>query len=398
MIPEKKSIHSAGILTLYKGNRNFGGLLQAYALQKVVSGFGIACEQISYTLSPTPIKQKLKNSTEQRLLGQNLQMVWQLLCKKAVAGTLSRYSKRQCRERMQHFSEFEQEIPHSDYTYNVQTVNGCGPYDAFITGSDQVWNGGIDLETFSLHFASGDTFCLSYAASYAGDSCSNWQKHILSESLNKFKAISVRERSLAEYLGQFVKKPISVVLDPVLLLDSKQWEQVLSPIRVTKPFVFCYLLGNTIWHRKFAKKVSNDLHCTLITLPFAINGEFRFEDVNFGDIQDVSSGPKEFLWLIQHASCVVTDSFHALAFSILFNKNVWALPRYQAVQKNRRILDILHVFDLQQRFIGKNEWETTEANLEIDYSKVNQMLTKQRQASLEFLKTALGINDENQPT
>lgn len=397
MIPEKKSIHSAGILTLYKGNRNFGGLLQAYALQNVVSGFGIACEQISYTLSPTPIKQKLKNSTEQRTLWQNLIMVLQLLRKKAVAGTLSRYSKRQCRKRMQRFSEFEQEIPHSDM-YNVRTVKDCGPYDAFITGSDQVWNGGIDLETFSLHFVNADTTCLSYAASYAGDSCSNWQKHILSESLNKFKAISVREQSLAEYLGRFVRKDISVVLDPVLLLDGKQWEEIMRPVPVAKPFVFCYLLGNTIWHRKFARKVSKDLHCELVTLPYAINGEFYFEDVNFGDIQDVSSGPKEFLWLIRHASCVVTDSFHAVAFSILFSKNFWALPRYQAMQKNRRILDILYAFDLQQRFIEKKEWKIAETKRTIDYSKPNQIIVVKRKESFEFLKTALGINNENQST
>lgn len=398
MMPEKKFIHNVGVLTLYKGNRNFGGLLQSYALQKVISGFGLACEQISYTLSPTPIKQKLKNSTEQRSLLQNLNRVLQLLCKKAVSGTLSHYSKRQCRGRMRRFSEFEQEIPHSDQTYNVQTVKDCGPYDAFITGSDQVWNGGIDLEAFSLNFVSEDTTCVSYAASYAGDSCSNWQKHVLSENLNKFKAISVRERSLAEYLGQFVQKKISVVLDPVLLLDSKQWEQLICPAPATEPFVFCYLLGDTIWHRKFAKKVSQDLHCTLITLPFAVNGDFRFEDVNFGDIQDISSGPKEFLWLIRHANCVITDSFHAVAFSILFNKKFWALPRYQAMQKNRRILDILYMFDLQQRFIKKKEWKTAKTDLSIDYAKPNQMLIKQRQESLAFLKTALGINDENQPT
>lgn len=388
-----KSMNKIGILTLYKNNKNFGGLLQAYALQKVLADNGIPCEQISYTLSPTPWKQKLKNSAEQRSLAKNLKMIGQQVLGRLFGATLSRWSRNLCQERFARFAEFESEIPHSQDIYTVHSIKNCGSYDAYITGSDQVWNGGIDLEAYSLHFVNGKATCLSYAASYAGERFSTWQKGVLQESLAKYKAISVREKSLAESMQKIMRRDVSVVLDPVMLMTSNQWTQVMRSATLHEPFVFCYLLGDSHWHRKFAQKVAKDCHCQLVTIPYAVNGAFRFSDWRFGDIQDVTSGPREFLWLIRHAQCVVTDSFHATAFSILFHKSFWALPRYKAANKNRRLLDVLQEFGLQNRMVSADQWQgkSTEA---IDFDGVDRMLANERRRSFDYLKNALEIQNE----
>ena len=386
-----------GILTLYKNNKNYGGLLQAYALQSIISGFGLDSEQISYELSPYPFMHRLEKSAEQRSLGQNLKKSVQAIYKRGLDFLLGRWSRSLCRGRNTNFAEFEAEIPHSRAIYNLDSIMGCRAYDVYITGSDQVWNGSINLEAYSLHFVKGTGRCISYAASYGGGKFTRWQKKTLQESLAQYKAISVREKSLAQELNKFISQDISVVLDPVMLVTPDAWEREMRSLSLTQPFVFCYLLGDSKWHREFAQNIAKINHCQLITIPYAVNGAFRFSDLHFGDIQDVSSGPREFLWLIRHAQCVITDSFHATAFSILFNTNFWALPRYKEVEKNRRVSDLLQEFDLQDRLVPWNESMVKSLD-SIDFTRANSILYKRTQESLKFLKTALGINDENKPT
>lgn len=378
-----------GILTLYKNSKNFGGLLQAYALQTTLSELGAESEQISYIPSPTPFKQKWKNAAERRTVGRNFKKLVQLIYKRLLALVFGRWCKNLCRIRFLRFTEFEKEIPHSKTDYDIHTIESCNGYDTFITGSDQVWNGSINLKVYSLLFAVDRATCISYAASYGGGIFNSWQKDILRESLNKYNAISVREKGLAAELKKIVDRNIFVALDPIFLVPKKKWEKEVKKVQLTESFVFCYLLGSCRWHRTFAQKIAKNLGCKLVTIPYADNGSFRFSDLAFGDVKDVTSGPREFLWLVQNAKCVITDSFHATAFSILFNKNFWVLPRYKNDDKNGRIADILDDFGLKDRMISYNE-RKIKSDENIDYSHINKILEIRKKESLDYLRESLG--------
>lgn len=382
-----------GILTLYKNNNNFGGLLQAYALQAAINEIGLECEQVSYKLSPTPLMHRLKKGAEQQPAYRNLIKFVQMACKRIPDLLFGRWSRKLCSVRFANFTEFEMAIPHSKTIYSLNTIKNCGAYDTYITGSDQVWNASINLEAYSLHFVKESARCISYAASYGGGQFTSWQRKILQESLDRYKAISVREKTLAQEVKAFMSRDVAVVLDPIFLVAPSVWEQEMHSVALVKPFVFCYLLGDSRWHRKFAQKIANENHCQLVVIPYAVNGAFRFCDLSFGDIQDVTAGPREFLWLIRYAQCVITDSFHATAFSILFNTNFWALPRYKEPDKNRRILDVLQEFDLQDRMVFWDErmrkgLETT------DFTSADEILRRRTKESFEFLENALGVQNE----
>lgn len=208
-----------GIMTLYKNNINYGGMLQSYALQRAVQklvGESGECVQISYTISPTPIKEKLKHSLQYRSFAENAKMV----CNRLKAFFNKRKKTLDSTARINAFRQFEAIIPHTEKIYRYNTVEDCAEmFTHLITGSDQVWNGGIDLDAFCLGFAKRDTKRISYAASSASTKFGKWQDEIFKKNLPEFTAISVREKSVIPYFEQMSGKKVSVVLDPVFLKE-----------------------------------------------------------------------------------------------------------------------------------------------------------------------------------
>lgn len=375
-----------GIMTLYKNNINYGGMLQSYALQRAVQklvGESGECIQISYTISPTPIKEKLKHSLQYRSFAENAKMV----CNRLKAFFNKRKKTLDSTARINAFRQFEAIIPHTEKIYRYNTVEDCAEmFTHLITGSDQVWNGGIDLDAFCLGFAKRDTKRISYAASSASTKFGKWQDEIFKKNLPEFTAISVREKSVIPYFEQMSGKKVSVVLDPVFLLSAADWHEIVQEPHIKTPYIFCYLLGSNKEQHERAIKIAKENSCKLVTIPY-LNGYNQLDD-NFGDIQISAASPQEFLGLIENAAGVVTDSFHATAFSVIFNRPFWTLSRFKNQGKtnnNHRVTDILEQSGLLNRYENSSNKLSTP-----DYSNANKILKVQTDKSYEFLKAALG--------
>lgn len=375
-----------GIMTLYKNNINYGGMLQSYALQRAVQklvGESGECIQISYTISPTPIKEKLKHSLQYRSFAENAKMV----CNRLKAFFNKRKKTLDSTARINAFRQFEAIIPHTEKIYRYNTVEDCAEmFTHLITGSDQVWNGGIDLDAFCLGFAKRDTKRISYAASSASTKFGKWQDEIFKKNLPEFTAISVREKSVIPYFEQMSGKKVSVVLDPVFLLSAADWHEIVQEPYIKTPYIFCYLLGSNKEQHERAIKIAKENSCKLVTIPY-LNGYNQLDD-NFGDIQISAASPQEFLGLIENAAGVVTDSFHATAFSVIFNRPFWTLSRFKNQGKtnnNHRVTDILEQSGLLNRYENSSNKLSTP-----DYSNANKILKVQADKSYEFLKAALG--------
>lgn len=375
-----------GIMTLYKNNINYGGMLQSYALQRAVQklvGESGECVQISYTISPTPIKEKLKHSLQYRSFAENAKMV----CNRLKAFFNKRKKTLDSTARINAFRQFEAIIPHTEKIYRYNTVEDCAEmFTHLITGSDQVWNGGIDLDAFCLGFAKRDTKRISYAASSASTKFGKWQDEIFKKNLPEFTAISVREKSVIPYFEQMSGKRVSVVLDPVFLLSAADWHEIVQEPHIKTPYIFCYLLGSNKEQHERAIKIAKENSCKLVTIPY-LNGYNQLDD-NFGDIQISAASPQEFLGLIENAAGVVTDSFHATAFSVIFNRPFWALSRFKNQGKtnnNHRVTDILEQSGLLNYYENSSNKLSTP-----DYSNANKILKVQADKSYEFLKAALG--------
>ena len=249
-----------GILTHYHNTTNYGGMLQAYALCKRINTFGLYGEQIAidyieatknldYTLRYLKIKKLLKPI-------------------KPIYRALRNFKNRREIKRdailkkswEDSFASFNNDwVPHSNRSYTEKNISeAVGIYDAFIVGSDQVWNPIWYFEPFFLSFVPKGTPKISYAASISQNQLSDKVKKIYATHLKDFKAISVRESSAVELLSNIAPTKVECVLDPTLLLTKEEWDEVAAERTISQSYAICYFLGNNANMRKvvtdFAKK------------------------------------------------------------------------------------------------------------------------------------------------
>lgn len=233
-------------------------------------------------------------------------------------------------------------------------------YDKYIVGSDQIWN--LELtnndDYFFLCFVNSDLKKYSYAASIGVKELSEEQKNEFRKYINGFQGISVREKTADRILRELVtKKIIHTHIDPVFLLDKGNWKKFASPKKIDEEYVIIYTFVDFTKALKIARETGLKI--------YSIHNSYK------GKLSDVKSvpavGPAEFLSLIMNAQYVVTDSFHGMAFSILFNKQFTVIPY---MKTESRMLDLLEELNLQDRVYSD---EHNSANL-IDYTNVNEII------------------------
>lgn len=244
-------------------------------------------------------------------------------------------------------------------------------YDVIIVGSDQLWNtkisGGYDLMYWGDFKRFFDGKVITYAISMNSKNLSSDDEFIIQNRLKNFDAISVREKSLKNKLEEIDNRlNISTCIDPTLLLDTRQWVENINVSIIPKEKYICIY---AILERKnlvpiaikFAKK--HNLKYVIInplatSVPFSRNYQ--------------PDNPLDFISLISHAEYVFTSSFHGLAFSVVFEREVYV---YGEPEKNERMKDLLDSLNIGNRFFTKYE--------DIPKDKINYEITKQR---LNFLR------------
>ena len=319
-----------GILTHYYGSVNYGGCLQAYALTRVLNEMGYTAEQISYR----------KREVAQRYSPK-------AFVKKTVERILLLGA---FKSRRRAFASFRDAIPHSESVYDEETVGEAADlYDAFITGSDQVWNFKWYDPAFFLDFVSGDKIKLSYAASLGSPTLSDMERKKMRESLRDFTAISVREREAISLLSDVTDRAVEWTLDPTLLLSRDKWDEVASERKVKGRYLFCYFLGRDKRIRTLATEYARRKGLKVVTLPH-FPQSFVKNDLFFGDVRLYGVTPNDFISLVKNAECVFTDSFHAAVFSNLYEKEFFVFDRHHASEMSGRILTLLPLFGSEARF------------------------------------------------
>lgn len=385
-----------GIITLYYKNYNLGGLLQAYALQRSVQNMSVECEQLCiWHYRPETYMTRIRNKARRfraaplREIGRTAKALENRWGNRSVTADLT--------ERRQRMEEFMHCIPHSKREYGPDNIHEClKKYDAFITGSDQVWNEtyvkdpylGINL----LEFVPEHILKIAYAASGIDDALSGSGKMRLNAALASFRSISVRERSALRMLDPGNRERSRSVLDPVFLVDRQHWEKLSSASQMPEetkggPFAFVYLLGDEKKSRDLARRIAALRGLEITAFVHAQNVFCRW-DQNFGDRQVAAYGPADFLRMIKDSSIVITDSFHAVSFSILFETPFFVIERADGDSIHSRITDLLDDTDL--RMCMARHRQTEEYFLENpDFSRARQVLKRSKEDSEKFLEEAL---------
>ena len=374
-----------GILTLYYNNMNYGGLLQAFALPFVIQKhIGIPAEQIRYSQQNTDTDlctSKSKKSLSIYQLGINF---------------FSALTSNKRSIRKESFLEFMNDIPHSRNIYSHETIQQCNSnYEIFICGGDQIWNGemvGEHLDVYTLQFVNQGLKKIAYSPSVAISHMSKQVEDCLGKGLLGIDRISVREKRSLDILKRLSDKKIEVVVDPVLLLNKSEWLEQSRPTKINGKYILCYLLGDSITQRKAVEIISKRLKLRIVTFPHILVNNVRKCDLFFGDIKDYTSGPRQFLDLINNAELVITDSFHACVFSMIFETPFIVFERNKPSEKgnmNSRIYDFLEEYHLENQLVNVEKAMNLSRIPEVDYSFAHEHWFHRRNDSIEYLTRAL---------
>lgn len=313
MVAQIKSKGRVGIVT-YIRSANYGSALQAFALQECVSSMGYD----SYLIDWLDLS-SWRNRAE-RYMHIASQLLWTVKAPRASLRLRlhTGHSRAQTQKKQQAFASFEKRCLRfmgGDYAQP-------SAFDAFICGSDQVWSLSMPglHRTFFLRFAP-PTKRIAYAPSFGADSVPRHNRKILSRYLRGMAYISVRERSGVQIVKEATGRDAPCVLDPVLLAGEEFWQnRTARPITdVREPYVLAYLLSDNKPAYEQIKRYAESRGARLVWVESGVPAPSGAEMV--------TPDPMEFVSLVVGASGVATDSFHGLAFSLLFRRSFMLINR-----------------------------------------------------------------------
>lgn len=351
-----------GILTFHRAV-NYGAQLQAYALQRTVSELGADCELIDYICPAITKPYKPFNIKKSKPL-------------QSFAKSCIMFNRR--RKKNKSFESFQNKIVKSKEQYTPETISQVkDKYDLFITGSDQVFSPWcVDFDpAYFLTFAE-DRKKYSYAASFATKEIPEDKKEEFSRRLSGFQKISVREKEGVRLVKELCGKPAEINLDPTLLLGADKWSEI-AQAPANEPYVLIYTVMPQISLVDFARKLAKEKNMKIIFLSDAPH----FPNKNIECVR--ASSVESFIGYIKNASYVVSNSFHATAFSVIFHRSMF-IEFQNKINRNVRSESFLGELGISRGIDSGNAEET-----EIDWNDVDKKLGVQRQKSLDYLKSII---------
>lgn len=256
--------------------------------------------------------------------------------------------------------------------------------DVYVVGSDQVWNPAITrdfgIEAFFLDFVPLGCRKIAYAASFG---TATWTPQGKEQDFNicrlvqQFDGVSVREIDGMEICNQvFRRRDVVSVIDPVFLLED--YSPIVGKSNKQRNEVICYPLCFNTETKEVFLQVSHDLNLTPISFSRSISG---------GKIRiKLFSSIPQWLKAIVQSSFVVTNSFHCMAFCILFHKKFIVTPPHSG--RESRILSMLSQLGIEDRYVrSSTDFQARKAVLygDVKYNKVDEKLSELRRDSLNFL-------------
>jgi hypothetical protein len=361
------------IITLHRIT-NFGSLLQTYATQAAIEKLGHETEIIDFVPEGVSFIRGCWPKNDAPVWKKMIKFFPHLVVRAVAFNNVNIFLHKYIHlsnKRYRSYQDIKKNIPMAD---------------AYLSGSDQVWNTQNnnppeDLKAYYLGFAPKGKKRIAYAGSFGKNAFTDYEKSVIKEFLSKYDSISVREDDGLKILQHFGFYNGVHVVDPTLLLRCEEWKKFASVKKPPKAgYVFVYNLNRNNLIKKIAKAIAREKALRIVnfadTLDFIHGAENRFGNT-----------AEDFVNYIANADFVVTDSFHGTAFSINLNRQVIVVkaPRY-----NSRIESILRVVGLlDTRLVGTVEDGLAAASAMIDYKVVNTRIEEARQKSYNYLENAL---------
>lgn len=379
-----------GIITIFKVD-NYGAELQAYATQKALQLMGYDAEIINYPYFVSPRHTPTKMSDPILPIPTKLRLIKKFLPLINWYKTL-RQTSEAVKIRKRNFESFHSINTKQSAEYRTMEAlySNANEYDAYVVGSDQVWNpfNNTSLDPYFLKFAPKGKVRFSYASSFGVSKLPEYGHQYYCEALNGLDSIGVREENAVEIVKNVSGCEAIWVLDPTLLLCSDEWNEVAYEYKPVSDhcgkYVLLYELTPCPYLKQLAFHVAKEKGLNIVR----INKDTIRVEQDRGIINVMDAGPAEFLWLFKNASFVVTNSFHGTAFSINFNKNFYVVTPARK-DNNSRQRSILRLFNLQHRLMLEGADFPESGVMDVDFMPVNQKLAQERLKCKNFIKHSI---------
>lgn len=373
-----------GILTFHK-SINYGSVLQAFALSKLLKRKGYEVEIIDYEPASYNSQYRIfEKTTSVHNVAANIRRlsIFDILWKQKTS-----------------FENFRKKyLPLSKKRFTAQNSASDFEdlYDVVICGSDQIWNVRAK-DCDSIFFLPGAQKYkkIAYAASI---NTATYNEERCNETLRKdildFKYISIREYSGAEKLAEFLNsdKEIKVQPDPSLLQDKNTFKEIASGRIVKVPYIFMYCANYQESTIRAAQKISERLHKPVYTVLVCRSATqiSRLKKAGIRIIRD-KNRPEDFISYIMNADLVLSDSFHGTAFSIIFEKTFYSINDFinGKFVNDERICNILSELGILERYVKETDVEKINLNKEINYSVVTKKRMQFAEAAIADLMNAI---------
>lgn len=364
-----------GVCTFH--DHNYGSALQCFATQEYLKRKGIDVEVINQV-------------PEYSLFKRYSKRIWALLrlCASNPSSTkkILSFFKSQRSSSLRITTKSEEEIGRFNagfinntyHTYaGLEQLGNSDEYAAFLSGSDQVWNANrIDFYNFYfLRFAPVEKR-FSWAASFGGNKIAPYNRKRYAKFLSEYKEISVRESSAVEIVWDLSNKEATCLADPVTLFNGEQWrglyKRYSSKKYATGKYILAFFLDKPSNHAlQTAEMLSNQTGRPLVS--------FGYKQAEIEN--HIDGGPWEFLSMIDEAECVLTDSFHAMVFSLILHKCFYVFDRQYVHKQSQasRIVDLLSSIGLSDRFEPKSIDDR-----DCDYSNADSFFEESRESFEDY--------------
>ena len=366
-----------GILTFHCSD-NFGAMLQAYGLKRFLRERGVRADVVRYApffmtsrhwwapyrpvRGPRGVAWSLANMPRELL--QHLRTRREFAARKA---NMARF-------RREYLVDARQ--PRIRFSSGLRRL----PYRAYVVGSDQIWNPDITCGLRRVYFGDFESArkerVIAYAASLGGASLAPEYDREFARLARHVDAVSLREAEAMPYVERLYQGKTEAVLDPVFLLEEAAWREIERPAAGTG-YILVYATEQNPNMTAYISALSRKTGLRVIELERArVTGGFPAE-------VDFSAGPAEFLGYIHGAAYVVTNSFHATAFSILYQKRFLVFAHSKV---NARIANILRLHGLEDRLCRRGG----DIDAPVDWEAVRERTAAEVRKSARFLLGNLG--------
>ena len=372
---------------------NYGGLLQAFALQKVLKDMGNEVVTDRYAAKPPMSFLMRVVHFAYHLLKRYIIRDKQYNPYQFLFTCFDEYSKKKKALGLNTGRFINQHIATIDFFHGKSkpSMEMLSQFDAIVVGSDQVWRALYSYTpSYFLDFTKGiDIKRISYATSFGKDDVNEYSSSILKKCKDAaplFDAISVREDLGVTLCKEYFGVEAIHVLDPTILLEQEDYLEIIEEEdkEERSNVLMCYVLDKSEEKRAIINQFATRLNLS----PLEVMPKKNFDASVTGDLTDYIF-PSVSKWIagFRDAEFVVTDSFHGTVFSIIFNKPFIAIAN--AERGASRFTSLLKIFGLEHRLVSSIN-EITDAHFSpIDFEQVNKTKRIWQMKAVEFLNNGL---------